>query len=99
MAKQIQLNATIVRSRGCLDAELSPEETVVLGADLEHYFGLNHVGARVWQLVETPITVKVICSVLMAEFEVDQSTCEADVLELIRRLAEESLVVVDDQGS
>lgn len=98
MADLIQLSKTVVRSEGCLDAELSPKETVVLGADLEHYFGLNSVAARVWQLVETPVTVSAICSVLLTEFEVDRPTCEAQVLELIGRLAQESLVKVSDEA-
>jgi hypothetical protein len=98
MPKPIQLSTTVVRGEGHLHAELSSEETVVLGADLEHYFGLNSVAARVWQLVETPMTVSAICSVLLAEFEVDRPTCESQVLELIGRLAQESLVRVGDEA-
>jgi hypothetical protein len=92
----MRLTATVVRGEGCVGAELSADETVVLGADLENYFGLNSVASRVWQLVETPMTVDAICSVLMDEFEVDRATCEAEVLDLVNRLAYESLVNVRD---
>ena len=98
MQELIELSSTVVRSEGCFDTELSSEETVVLGADLEHYFGLNSVAARVWQLVATPMTVSAICSVLLTEFEVDRATCETQVLVLIRRLAQESLVRVGDDS-
>ena len=44
------------------------------------------------------MTVSAICSVLLAEFEVDRPTCESQVLELIGRLAQESLVRVGDEA-
>ena len=99
MTKSIKLNSTVVRGEGCVGAELSPDETVVLGADLENYFGFDSVASRVWQLVERPMTVDAICSVLMDEFEVDRATCEAELLEFVNRLASESLVRVEDEAS
>ena len=65
---------------------------------MEHYFGLNAVAARIWQLVETPTMLSAICSVLLAEFKVDRQTCEAQVLELIERLAQEKVVRLDDEA-
>ncbi|HUT02979.1 MAG TPA: PqqD family protein [bacterium] len=92
------MSTTVVRGEGHLHTELSSEETVVLGADLEHYFGLNSVAARVWQLLETPMTVNAICSVLLTEFEVDRPTCESQTLELIERLSQECLIEAGDEA-
>lgn len=67
------------------------DEAVIL-ADRGMYFGLNPVGARVWGLIQEPRTVAEVCETIMAEYEVDRSACERDVLELVTRLSEERLV-------
>ena len=56
------------------------------------YFGVNAVGARIWELLETPQTVEQLCARLCAEFEVDAQTCEAAVVEFTRNLIDNGIV-------
>lgn len=67
-------------------------ETILLSSATNLYYGLDAVGSRVWELIQQPRHMSDICSQLAEEFEVDRSTCERDVRELIGKLAEAGLV-------
>jgi len=56
------------------------------------YYGLDAVGGRIWQLLDTPRTVGDICIALGEEFEVDDETCRADVLGFVADLVERGIV-------
>jgi len=58
------------------------------------YFGLNAVGARIWSLLQNPITVREILDILLAEYNVDRRQCQIDLLQLLRDLAKHGLVKV-----
>ena len=69
---------------------------VLFSTDNEVYFGLNSVGARIWELLP-PVcsTFDELCTKLSAEYpEVARSIIEADVKELIGDLTAHKLVVV-----
>lgn len=69
-------------------------EAVALNAARGVCYGLDGVGLRVLQLIDPPATLAEICARLNAEYEVDPSTCEQDVADLIDNLAAEGLVIV-----
>ena len=70
------------------------DEVVILHLERSTYFGANEVGARIWQLVQQPSTAAAICEQLVAEFEVEASRCQADVLDFLQRLLDEQLLEV-----
>ena len=74
-------------------------EAVILGADAGQYFGLNEVGARVWELVQQPIRVSAICSAVCAEYEVGADECERDVVALLTELRAKGLLDVCSEQS
>jgi hypothetical protein len=67
-------------------------EAVILGAEAGEYFGLNEVGARIWELVQQPVQVSELCAQICAEYEVQADECERDVLELLGQLREKGLL-------
>ena len=69
-------------------------ETVILGMEKGRYFGLNEVGARIWALVQEPISVTALCDGLFAEYEVSRAALETDVLEILAELHEQGLIQV-----
>ena len=69
-------------------------EAVALSAARGLCYGLDGIGLRVLQLIETPATLGEICDRLVAEYDVDRTTCEQDVSDLIGSLAAEGLVNV-----
>jgi hypothetical protein len=56
------------------------------------YFGLNSVGARIWTLLDKPTEVTEIRKVILQEFEVDDATCERDLLALLDELLSRNMI-------
>ncbi len=73
-------------------------ETVILDLASEEYFSLDEVGTRVWQLIQEPISVGSLKNQLLEEFEVDESTLESDLRELIDVLVSEGLASSESAG-
>lgn len=61
-------------------------------ADLESIFVLNPVAARIWQLLQSPITVAAIAGALAHEFDVTVETARADADAFVAQLSERGLV-------
>lgn len=60
------------------------------------YYGLDEVGARIWNLLQEPKIVSEIRHTLLEEYDVEPERCERDLLALLQRLADEGLVEVAD---
>lgn len=58
------------------------------------YYGLNPVGARIWELLQTPIIVGQIKNSIVEEYDVEPSTCESDLLRVLGDLHSHGLVEV-----
>lgn len=70
------------------------EEVAILNIETGVYYGLDEVGARVWQLLQTETDVLAIRDSLLAEYEVEATQCEENLLDLMRQLNEEGLIEV-----
>jgi hypothetical protein len=68
------------------------DDVVVLSLADSTYYGLNPVGARIWELLAEPTTVGAIVERLMAEYEVERQECETDVIEVVGELVSRGLV-------
>jgi Coenzyme PQQ synthesis protein D (PqqD) len=69
-------------------------EAAILNLATGMYYCLNPVGARIWSLIAKPRTVSSVRDAILAEFEVEASPCERDVLDLLAKLAAEGLIQV-----
>ena len=68
-------------------------ETVLLDLATGIYFGLDAVGARIWQQIESEnATLAEACDVVEREYDVSREQLERDVLALAERLLEHGLV-------
>jgi hypothetical protein len=70
------------------------EEVVILNMYSNDYLALNPVASRIWQLLESPLTLSELCAQLMEEYEVDQAICEAETQELLENLVAKQLIEV-----
>jgi hypothetical protein len=68
------------------------EESVMLDLEKGAYFGLDPVGARVWQLLAEGMTLAQACDCLMEEYEVSREDIERDVIALAEHLAANGLI-------
>jgi hypothetical protein len=74
-------------------------EAVILHLDDGVYYGLNEVGARVWQLVQEPRRLSEIVDAIVSEYDVSREQCQGDVQGLVHELLEKKLVIVRDAGA
>ena len=71
-----------------------PGEAVVLNAETGMYHSMAGVGARIWQYLQQPRTVREIQESLLAEYDVEPETCRDDLLTFLGTLADQGLIEV-----
>lgn len=74
-------------------------ETVILGLTAGRYYGLDAVGARVWQIIQAPTAVSDVRRTIVSEYDVEPERCEADLLALLQKMADAGLVEVRSAGA
>jgi hypothetical protein len=72
------------------------DEMVLLGMEDGIYYGLNPVGAFIWEQIKEPKTIDAVKDAILAEYDVEKGECENDLMILLQELAEKGLVVVGD---
>lgn len=73
------------------------DEMVLLGLEDGIYYGLNPVGAFIWEKIKEPMTIQEVRDAILEEFDVGKEECEQDLIELLQELAEKGLI--DVKGS
>lgn len=92
---QLDLQTTVARNGDIIFSDMG-EETVMMSIEKGEYYGLDAIGRRVWELLETTQTVSSLCSRLCEEFEVTQEQCSRDVLTFLQTLAEKDLIILSN---
>lgn len=67
-------------------------DVVLMDIESGAYTGIGGVGSRVWELLEQPITVAEIVRTICSEYEVEEATCETDMIKFISELVEKEFV-------
>ncbi len=70
------------------------DEVVIAGLRKGNYYALDAVGARIWQLVQAPVSVTELRQRIAEEYDVSAERCEADLLVLLDAMAEQGLLEV-----
>jgi hypothetical protein len=71
------------------------QELVLLNFESERYFGLDDVGARILQVLRDASSIDAGITVLLDEFEVDESQLRHDVGALVSSLVDGGLIVLE----
>ena len=71
-------------------------EAVILNLDSGTYYGLNEVGARIWQLIQQPCTFDKILRTLLAEYDVQPEACEQDLTKILAEMKDACLIEVSN---
>jgi len=70
------------------------EESAILNLKNSVYYGMNPIGARVWDLLKQPKSVTELRNALLEEFEVDEARCGGDLLALLETMRSEGLIEI-----
>ncbi len=71
-------------------------EAVILNYKSGVYYGLNPVGATIWQLIQESKTPREIHGALLDDYEVDSARCWNDLLTLLAELRQAGLIEPED---
>lgn len=94
----INLKSMIQRNDDLVSCDLDGE-TMLMSVKTGKYYGIDPMGSRIWALLETTRSVFEICTVLLAEFDVERQLCERDSLAFLNKLSQENLIKVVDESA
>jgi len=75
-------------------SRLVDDETVLLDLASGVYFGLDGVGKRIWESVSDGNSLGQAVEVIVAEYKVEETQAQADVIAFANQLIERGLLVV-----
>jgi len=85
----------LVRKQGDWLAAKVGDELVMMSAEKGNYIGLSEVGARIWEIIETPQQVDAVCARLLDEYEVSPEACRSEVETFLNELVKHGAVALD----
>ncbi len=96
MASRISKESIVVASKDQVSCDLQGE-AAILNLKNGVYYGLDPVGARIWDLIQEPRAVTGVRDALLEEYEVGPDACERDLVGLLQELAAHGLIEVRDE--
>ncbi|HEY3823303.1 MAG TPA: PqqD family protein [Bryobacteraceae bacterium] len=90
-SETIAPDARLISNKRSAACELEGE-IVILNLDSGVYFGLNAVGATIWEYLQSEHSAGEIVDRLLVEYHVDRERCESEVYALLRSLAAHGLI-------
>lgn len=91
-AGQQDSNIRYARNNRTISGRLH-EEMVMMDLDQGKYFSLNPVATRIWDLLERPLSVSDMCTILIDEYDVMPERCVREVHEHLQEMIRLGLVV------
>lgn len=74
-------------------------EAAILNMRNGVYYGLDSVGARVWDLIQYPQCVSDLQATVLREYDVEPERCERDLLDLLQALLAEGLIELREDAA
>jgi Coenzyme PQQ synthesis protein D (PqqD) len=90
---RLAVNWIIVATTEQISCELDGEAAILSFKD-GVYYGLDEVGASVWNLIQQPRKVSEIRGALVDQYEVDAPRCERDLIALLSELLDCGLIEI-----
>lgn len=88
----------MVRRRGDWLIAKIGDERVMMSTERVRHVGITEVGARIWELIETPQEIDTICAQLRKEYAIAPEACRAEVESFLNELLEHSAVRLDAEA-
>ena len=82
---------TVKASEGQMSCDLAGE-AAILNLTTGIYYGLDPVGARAWELMQTPTTLGAVRDELLQEYEVEADVLENDLKSLLGDMLKHGLI-------
>ena len=93
--KSISPESIVVASKDQISCDLAGE-AAILELKSGTYFGLDEVGATVWNLIARPRRVIEIRDALLSQYDVEAERCGRELIELLGALHETGLIQISN---
>jgi len=78
-------------------AQRIEDEIIILNLNSGTYFGLNDVGARVWEFLGRTASIDELCNILLEEYDIAPDQLRSDVESLLEELCSNGLLEREDK--
>ena len=97
MSQAVSLSSRVRIPQGIL-SNLLEDELVLLNLNTGVYFSLDTVGTRIWQVIQAhqAPSLQAVRDTVLKEYDVDSARCTQELLQLVSRLQENSLLDVSN---
>ena len=92
---KILIDSSVVVADDVVSCDLDGEAAILNLKD-GVYYGLDPVGAKIWNLIQKPMILNNVLQLIMEEYDVDKDTCKGDLLELVEELLDNGLVKINE---
>ncbi len=92
---EITMESVIRRIDDIVTSEIDGE-VVMMSIEKGEYYGLDLIGSDIWERMETRVKVTELIELLLEKYDVDQETCQKDVLGFLNELNAEKIITQDD---
>lgn len=75
----LTLESLLIRDPDMFSTDMDGD-TVMISIERGEYLGIGGVGTRAWELLEQPTSIRELVHRICLEFDVDEATCQADML-------------------
>ena len=75
------------------------DEAAILNTKKGIYYGLDPIGAQIWNLLQVPCKVGDIHQLLLNEYDVEPERCRCDLLALLEDLLRAGLIEVQSANT
>ncbi len=72
-------------------------EVAILSLKNGVYYGLNPIGAKIWNMLQKPAKMNTMRDAILEEYEVEPKQCECDLVLILQQLITEGLVEIRDE--
>lgn len=87
----IKMDSKLTRNNDIIFSDMDGE-TVMMSIDNGEYYGINPIGSRIWNALETPHTPSEIIDMLLPHFDVTREQCLKDVIPFLERMVEKGII-------
>ena len=92
---KISIDTSVVVADDVVSCDLDGEAAILNLKD-GVYYGLDPIGAKIWNLIQNPRILNEVVEKIWEEHDVEKERCKDDIFELIEELINNGLVKVNE---
>ena len=91
MTTRIKKTDAVSQVEGLISSNMDGE-MVILSVGSGKYYNFGEIGGEIWNLIKEPIRIQDLITSLVANFDVEESVCETQVISFLSQLLAENVI-------